>query len=300
MDHFLVPIRQRSIFEQAASQLIAAKKSPHTRAAYTADVDRWIEFCHAMRGDPMRPSLVLATAFREHLTASGSIATTRRRLAAISFIYRELRKHQVVETNPFHPSVLPWPALSRIGKTPIVKDEVVRRMMESAASDDMYGLRDTALLRLLYDCGLRRASAISLTRQNLRQQEGNTYIRVVVKGGTEREVRLPARTAETLQRWIAAAPPSPYVFPGARGGPMNLASVNKIVRKRGKEAGDDDVHPHRFRASFITAAYDAGIPERDIQESVHHADARTTRLYDRHQRGTEVPDRVASLRDEKP
>ncbi len=100
---------------------------------------------------------------------------------------------------------------------------------------------------------------------------------------------------EALDRWLTVAPQSPYLFPGKRGH-IALATINLIVKRRAAQVGAMRIHPHSFRAAFVTAAYDAELPEREIQASVHHSDPATTRKYDRKVRGRQVAKNIEKFR----
>lgn len=282
-------------FENAALALIAAKRSPHTRAAYRRDLRRWLEFCVAELVDPVSPPLDATALFRDHLTATLSNESARRVIAAMSAVYRGLLRGGAVRANPFHPAVLAWPPATAIPKTRMVEDDVAVAMVTHALEDTdrSRGLRDAAILRLLYDTGLRRSSVAQIVRAKYRSNPGS--VETVVKGGKEAELVLPASSVELVNKWLEVAPASPYLFPGRRGA-INGATINNIVKRRAAAVGATHVHPHSFRAAFITAGYDAGLPERDIQASAHHADPATTRRYDRHARGRTVATKVSEFR----
>jgi integrase len=283
-------------FEQAARALIAAKRSEHTRAAYGRDLDRWLDYCHAIGVHPGGPPLDATTGFRDHLQASLSNESARRVLAAMSAIYRALLAARAVRVNPFHPAVLSWPPANALPKTQLVSDAHAQAMLAHARADAdaARGARDAAILQLLWDTGLRRASVARVLRATYR----NGALRAVVKGAKEVEIALPSTSIAAVDHWLVAAPPSPYLFPGPQG-PINVATINKIVKHRAKAVGAGHVHPHCFRAAFVTAGYDAGLPEHEIQASVHHSDPKTTRRYDRHARGGAVPSAVAVFRGQK-
>lgn len=288
---------RRPDFEQAALKLIETRSSSHTRAAYRSDLERWLRFCYALPADPGEASVEVATAFREHLKANLSAASARRVLSALSFVYRRLLGARVATSNPFHPAILAWPPAPRIGKTVAVTDQEVQALLAAARADDVpaRGLRDAALLHILYDTGLRRASVVQIKRAAFSQQGGRTIARVLVKGAHEAEVVMPESTMQAINAWLAVAPPSPFLFPG-RKGCLHVDAVNKILESRAREAGLSHIHPHSFRAAFVTAAYDAGLAEHEIQAAVHHTDPKTTRRYDRGQRGQDVTAAVAKRR----
>jgi site-specific recombinase XerD len=288
---------------RAAFALIDAR-GEHTRAAYRADFERWLRFCHAHELSVAEPSLETATKFRdEHLYRQLGLESSRRTLAALSFVYARLFLKRIATSNPFHPKLLDWPAASTFGKTPAVPEEVAQRMLSAAVGDQtLRGLRDHAILRLLYDTGMRRESIARLRRDGFVREKRRRLLRFTVKGGRTEETELGPVTVQALEAWLTEAPPSVFVFPARRRGQQGICvtTINKLVTARALEVkAEEPVHPHCFRAAFITAAYDAGVRERDIQVAVHHGDPRTTQRYDRGSRGGGVLAAVAHHRGDK-
>jgi integrase len=283
-----------SVFEQHARTLISTRRSPHTRTAYSHDLATWLDWCRQRGLEPETPVLDDAVAFRDHLGALLAPASARRCLAALSSIYRKLLLARVARANPFHPTFLPWPPAGSIGTTVAVTDKTAQAMLAAAAAAQ--GLRDVAVLRLLYDTGLRRESVARLLRADLRQEGSQLILRTLVKGEKRVELAVPPETGAAVAAWLAHAPPSLYVFAGQHGQPWNVTRVNQIVARWATAAGGEHVHPHCFRAAFITTAYDTGLPEHEIQAAAHHADPKTTRRYDRGQRGGAVMEAVAKRR----
>lgn len=295
MSTALTTRRDYSRFEQAARTLIDAKRSPHTRRAYHSDLVRWMEFCRAEQLDPVAPALGATVRFRDHLVVVVSRESARRVLAAMSAVYRLLLRAGVVAANPFHPAVLSWPAGSGLSKTRLVNDEDANAMLARARkTPGARGARDVAILRLLYDTGLRRSSVAIVKREKYR----GDAIETIVKGGKEAELELPKTSQAAVDQWLAVAPESPWLFPSRRGH-IHPSTINRIVAEYAKAVGAKHVHPHSFRAAFITAGYDAGLPEHEVQASAHHSDPSTTRRYDRHARGRQVANQVADFRDKK-
>ena len=295
MSEAIVRATSEGRFKAAALSLIAAKRSDNTRKAYRADLERWLSFCWAHDVDPMAAPLDAATAFREHLTVAHSKQTARRALAAMSTIYRVLLGSRLVSANPFHPGVLAWPTETMVNRTALVSAEVAAAMIAGARADARSGkgLRDAAILRLLYDTGLRRASVAAIRRQHFEPP----IVRAIAKGDKEVEITLPEHTIEALLQWINVSPKSDFLFPGKDGArPIHPLTINKIVNERAEAVGAKGIHPHCFRAAFITAGYDAGLPEYEIQASVHHTDPKTTRRYDRGSRGKAVATQLAEFR----
>lgn len=305
VDQRLVPRRRFDadpylVFVQMTEQLIEGRTSPETRKAYRADRDSWVHFCRAEGLNPLEPTLVAAQAFRDVRRAGFAPASVRRTLAVISSLYRQLMRDGPVRQNPFHPAVLSWPPSSKAGRTPRIPREVAEAMIEAAVDDvDRFrGARDAAVLRLLWDTGLRRMSIATLRRASIQERDGRPVLwDVQIKGDRTGMVWPPVETLDAIDRWLALAPDSPFVFPGKDPNRhVGLTMINKIVRLRGEEVGCSDAAPHQFRAAFITDALDAGQPQFQVQASVHHRNASTTAMYDRGVRGGDVAGTVADWR----
>jgi integrase len=104
---------------------------------------------------------------------------------------------------------------------------------------------------------------------------------VVRKGGKQVTIPLAPRTVRALELCIGERSIGP-VFLGAAGGRMDRYAADRTVKRLARRAGiTKRISPHSLRHSFITAALDAGVPLRDVQEAASHADPRTTMRYDR-------------------
>lgn len=288
-------------FEQKVAAIIAAKRSKHTQLAYQTDFDRWAHFCYSHGVDPASAPVNAVTAFRGVLLASMAQASARRSMAALSSIYSTLLKLGAVPANLFHPALVAWPVVSIAAKTARVEDAVADAMIARAqnAQPAAKAARDTAILRLLYDTGLRRSSVVSIRRQTIRQAGPKLEVRAVIKGGKEEPIELPAITTRAVLDWLALAPPSAFLFPGVKDRALHPNAVNKIVAEYARAVGAPEVHPHCFRAAFITEGFDLRLPENEISAAVHHTDRRTTMGYDRGARGARVAHEVAKARADR-
>lgn len=282
-------------FKTAALQVIAAKKSPHTRDAYKRDLEGWLAFCSHERIDPKGPTLHDATRYRDALI--GSDDTRRRRLASLSTLYHTLHKlpdeHQrpIVAGNPFHPEMLAWPKAGKVLKSRRISDDQALAILQAAMSN----ARDHAVLCLLRDTGWRRTAVASLPRDNY----DGRRIRNRQKGGKEQEVELPDASVDALDRWLVERRISDYLFPAEEGdGHLHPNTVNKIIDRWAKKIAPE-AHPHSFRALFLRDAHDAGLPAYEIQGAAGHASADMTARYDGKARGTGVARQVATFRDKR-
>lgn len=291
-------------FEKAARAHAESRAAEGTRALYLADLNNWLTFCDGDGINPAKPTLAGAAAWRDTLNERLAPLTVRRTIAALSAMYDAAitQETPAATWNPF--KKLPRPPATEYSKTEIFTTEEATAIIaeaEKTAVDLTQGVRDVAILRLLYDTGLRISAVVTLRRSKVIRRGASVVVRVRTKGNKEVDVELPPIAAEALQRWLSrGVTVGDFVFP-ARGGRRALtrAAINRRLKFYGKAAGVEHVHPHRFRATFITDALDVMKPN-EVQAAVHHASMDTTQRYDRRQRGAGVTAAVAAARAKSP
>lgn len=289
-------------FEETARAHAASRAAKGTRKIYNAALDRWLSWCESNgRLDPTRPSLSSAATFRDELQSEYASQTVRLILASLSSLYGAARDLEtpLVTWNPFRK--LPRPPADAYTRTEAFADDESLAILDAADSDETdLGVRDAAILWVLYQTGLRRASVSGLAREDVFDRTGVLMLRVLLKGGKRDEVELPERSAAALRRWLAITPRSKFVFPARRRlGPIDPTAINKIVLRHAKTAGVAHAHPHRFRASYATDGLDAGVTIHDLQASMKHSTTRITQRYDRRLRGVGVSADIAKFREKK-
>jgi integrase len=132
--------------------------------------------------------------------------------------------------------------------------------------------------------GLRISEALGAEIEDLDYQRGHRTLKILRKGGRHATIPLAPRTARAVDLYIGERTSGP-VFLGAGGGRMDRYAADRTVKHLAGRAGiTKRISPHSLRHSFITAALDAGVPLRDVQEAASHADPRTTMRYDRGRR----------------
>jgi site-specific recombinase XerD len=115
-------------------------------------------------------------------------------------------------------------------------------------------------------------------------ERGHHTLRIIRKGGKTALIPMAPRTARTVYLAVGNREDGP-IFLNVHGDRMDRHHAARVVRRLAKRAGiDKNISPHSLRHSFITAALDAGVPLRDVQEAASHADPRTTMRYDRARR----------------
>ena len=156
--------------------------------------------------------------------------------------------------------------------------------LASVDEKDWTGIRDRAILEVLYGCGLRVSEAVGLKLSDIFFTEG--FVRIVGKGDKERVVPLGEMAQEALERYIAVRPqPSgsdneDVVFLNFRGGRLSRISVFNMVKRQAMAAGiHKSISPHTFRHSFATHLLENGADLRAVQEMLGHESILTTEIY---------------------
>jgi integrase len=164
--------------------------------------------------------------------------------------------------------------------------------------------RDHALIALLALNGLRISEALGADIGDLDMDRGHRTLRIVRKGGKHVTIPLAPRTTRALDLYVGERTVGP-IFVTADGRRMDRSAADRTVKRLARRAGiGKRISPHSLRHSFITAALDAGVALRDVQEAASHAEPRTTiraSIPSRHRpmrydRGRQSLDRHATLR----
>lgn len=161
--------------------------------------------------------------------------------------------------------------------------EMVDRLLASPVGDDALGLRDRAMLELLYGAGLRISELIDLDLDDV--DEVDRLLTVRGKGDKQRLVPFGEPAARELEAWkvrgrAALRPRCAAVFVNARGGRLTRQGAWKIIKGHAETAGlAQEVSPHTLRHSFATHLLDGGADVRAVQELLGHASVTTTQIY---------------------
>ena len=280
------------MFETAAREHIASRGSRDTRGIYLHDLGKWLVFCQLEAVDPDAPPFPAAVKFRDQLEAEYAAMTVRRILSALSSMYDSagLVNHFKSEKR------LPRPPADEVALTQAFSDDEMKALFVAAKDD----LETTTVMRLLCDTGMRVSEVLSIRRSDL-VKEGEVLV-IVGKVKKKGRVKTPLTeaSAKCLTRWLKKREGSGYVFPADRGtGFLSRQAFGRKLVQYAAVAKVTGAHAHRFRATFATAALDAGVPLHEVQAALHHADPKTTLRYDRGVRGMGVAERVAEWRKGK-
>jgi integrase/recombinase XerD len=256
--------------------------SPLTIAAYRRDLAQFSEHAggEAWRDDA-RPLLTFVRALQD----AGARGTTQARKSAAVRSFYAFALREGIATRDV-PALVDPPRPGSALPDVLAPDEVVR-ILDAPPADDPSGIgvRDRAILELLYGCGLRVSELVGLDtdRVDLPHQQ----LRVIGKGNKERRVPMGDEARERLHRyrigpwatWTAGRP-TPAVFVGRRGRRMSREAVWGLVKRWATAAGvEERVTPHTFRHSFATHLLEGGADLRVVQALLGHASISTTQLY---------------------
>jgi site-specific recombinase XerD len=247
-----------------------------TREAYALDLRQYAAWCqlHHLRLFQARRADI--ECFARDLEARGRArATITRRLCTIAGFYGYAVEEDLLEHSPA--ARVRRPRLDYESHAAGLDRNELGAMLVAAG----LGAAEHALISLLALNGLRVSEATGADIQALGVQRGHRTLTITRNGGKVVTIPLAPRTARAIDLAIGERPDGP-IFLAADGRRLDRHGAARIVRRVAARAGiAKPVGPHTLRHAFITAALDAGVPLRDVQEAASHADPRTTIRYDR-------------------
>ena len=258
--------------------------SPLTVKSYREDLLQLEEFLRSAgcRG-PADASSVVLRRFASGLHAAGyATSTIARKLASMRSFYAFCQREGWVRSNPAKP--LRSPRRSRKLPKFLTGDEI-GRLLAAPRPQAAGGLRDRAILELMYSSGVRVRELVNLDDADLDLR--NATIRVRGKGRRERLGIVGGHARTALREWLAARPrtvasargPRP-LFTNKLGGRLSVRGVARLLEKHLAAAGlTGRASPHTLRHSFATHLLDAGADIRSVQELLGHKSLVTTQIY---------------------
>ena len=250
-----------------------------TREAYALDLRQFTSWCRARSLALFAVRRADIEGFARDLTLEArgrARATVTRRLSTIAGFYKYAVEEELLGTSPA--------AHVRRPRVDYESHAVALDRNELGALLVAAGLGtagEHALISLLALNGLRVSEATGADIEHLGLERGHRTLTITRKGGKIVTIPLAPRTARALDLAIGEHTGGP-VFLTRDGRRLDRHGAGRIVRRTARRAGiAKTVTPHTLRHAFITAALDAGVPLRDVQEAASHADPRTTMRYDR-------------------
>ncbi len=261
--------------------------SPHTITAYREDLSQFREFLEAHAADARSVDHLTIRLFLGDLLDRGyARPSIARKLACLKSFFRFLQRTGAVDGNP----ALPVSAQRLPRRLPQVLDEeAVTRLMEQPDRSTPVGVRDAAILELLYSTGMRLGEMLRLRIPDLDFHNGT--VKVTGKGSKQRIIPVGRIALQRLREYLACrdrlaagAPDrrkgTPELFLTVRGYAMQPKGVNLLVNRYiGAVSELEKKSPHVLRHTFATHLLNRGADLRAVKELLGHESLSTTQLY---------------------
>lgn len=259
-------------------------RSAYTIRNYGSDLRAYFAFLEGEGVDPLAADRHAVRAYLAHLSerrvAPGSVA---RIVSSLRSFYRFLLQEGHIEANPCEGMRPPKQPRRLPG---FLDEEEVTALITAPDSDKPQGLRNRALLELLYAAGVRVSEVHHLNVADAQLSETGGALRVRGKGNKERIVLVGRPAARALARYFADARPQlakgaeEALFLNRDGERLSVRAVQGIVHHCAQASGlTKRTHPHLLRHTFATHMLDGGADLRVVQELMGHASANTTQIY---------------------
>jgi integrase/recombinase XerD len=263
---------------------VERRLSEHTLEGYARDLRALASFAEGCGLPLERLDRHALESFVRQLMGSGlAPRSVARTVAAVRGFYRYLVVERALAENPADDLRPPraWPALPKF-----LSFEDVDRLLEHPDVSTPRGLRDRAMIEVLYATGLRVSELVATRAADLHLDA--EYLTCIGKGNKERIVPIGEQATMWVRRYQGEARPlfvkgkkaTTRLFVNARGGPLSRVGFWKILKAYGRQAGlPSTLSPHTLRHSFATHLLERGADLRAIQMMLGHADLSTTQIY---------------------
>ena len=264
---------------------IEKRNSPHTVSAYRRDLSRFSAELAGQKVDSVTTANIrdFLISLREQGLSPASVA---RSLSSIKSFFKYLCQDKQFQDNPAE--ILETP--KRWRKLPdVLSSEDVDNLLKCPDLESVLGLRDKAMLEILYASGLRVSELINLQVSQLDMQVG--YLRTLGKGSKERIVPIGAMAKRAVENYILNSRPalvssrkdggkSEQLFVTRRGRGMTRQGFWKLLKGYVTQANiRANVSPHTLRHAFATHLLERGADLRSVQQMLGHSDISTTQIY---------------------
>ena len=257
------------------------KSSANTEASYRRDLQKAAAFFAQQQITDVRE--ITSTNIRSYLLymekQNFSSATVSRNVASLHAFFHFLFKARKIEEDPsekLHP-----PKVEK--KMPVILSVAqVDKLMKQPNLETVKGIRDRAMLELLYATGIRVSELINLTLSDV-----NLQLNFIICHDRERMIPFGDAARKSLQLYLGSARPRlvegtdcQYLFPNCSGKQMSRQGFWKLLKGYAMDAGiQEDITPHTLRHSFAAHLIQNGANVRDVQQMMGHSDVSTTQLY---------------------
>ncbi|MCU0494373.1 MAG: tyrosine recombinase [Chloroflexaceae bacterium] len=293
----------REYIEQFLAEMTRERNmAANTAAAYRTDLEQFVDFLHNQQvadwaGVTRDHMLAFLLFLRERRYANATVA---RRTAAVKSFCGYLRTAGVIMIDPT--DQVDSPRVDRSTPraiTPVQVDELLELPLRSSSPE---GLRDKAMLELLYTTGMRVSELVALNRDDVDMEA--TSVRCPGKNGRTRSLPLSGSATTALEEYLDVSRPqlarnadgqSEAFFLNHRGKRLTRQGFWLILKGYGEELGLDDLTPHTLRHSFAAHMLNNGADLRQVQELLGHASLSTTQIYNQLLDGRPKPPAIGRL-----
>lgn len=275
-----------------AGPWILSLTSENSRKAYRRDLQDYFTFLDSHGFDALSAERKHVDLWQDSLREERSPSTIARKLSALSSFYNyAVQDAEVITMNPVQRVKRPHVDADHSSTQGITKEQALA-LLDEARRDSP---RSYAYVSLLLLTGIRSSEALYARLSDLQHDSGHRVLVVTRKGGKRQKIVLPAQVVDALATYLGtsaaegtevvfkdAASADPHIFTTESGKGWASSEAYRTVRRLAGSAGiAGKISPHSMRHSHATIALDAGVSLRDLQDSLGHADPRTTRRYDR-------------------
>ena len=255
----------RLLNESFRRSLLAENKASTTISLYTSAVDRFADFLEGAGHETSASTISRGDveAFISHLLENFKPNTASNRYRCLQAFFKWALEEQEIEESPM--ANMKPPKVPEV-PVPVLNEGQLKALLKTCEGTDFDQRRDMAILRLLLDSGLRRAEIAGLKIGDI-DWDTDTVI-VLGKGRRPRSAPFGKKSAVALDRYLRARrshkhADSESLWLGLHGA-MTPSGILQVVRKRGKAAGIEDLHPHQLRHSWASAWLSQGGSETDL------------------------------------
>ena len=253
--------------------------APNTLEAYRTDLERFAKFLETASMPPREALLFYLNSLYRSGLGSRSIA---RHLTTLRTFYKFQLSERKIDSDPTEHIKSPkqWQTIPHY-----LSGEQIERLLAAPDQSKPTGLRDKAMIELLYATGLRVSELCHLRLGDIERRLG--FVRATGKGNKQRLIPAGRPALDLVERYIETArsqilkqKTSPWLFVTARGGCLTRQAFWHALGQHGKKAGIfHDLSPHVLRHSFATHLLEGGADLRSVQTMLGHADISTTQIY---------------------
>jgi len=275
----------KDMLETFLTYLVVIKGlSKNTSQSYKTDIEKLFTFVERKELDSItRLKSNLISEFLAELNISGlNISSINRCIVSIKQFFKYLMLENIIETDPTADLISP-----RMKKTipDVLSLEDIEKILNVPDLTKFEGIRDSAMLEVLYASGLRVTELVELKQVNINYDHG--YLIVMGKGSKERIVPIGLTSIKKINDYLELSRPhlvknelSDYLFITRRGTCFTRQGFWKLIKAYAKEAGIvKNISPHTIRHSFATHLLERGADLRTIQLLLGHSDISTTQIY---------------------